>query len=145
MFRTKQTTIHNLYLAHNGSIIYIVRSPTDGKPQCQNIHNVGDRNTMWITNQCDVFLDTKNLQTNEGLRRGELCPCNNKSLSKKDLQNKILIHFKMFTIDTKTIRYGYNNLSEFYQSEIFALWNFNKVKYLPFGKCYDKFKVNQRI
>lgn len=34
----------------------------------------------------------------------------------------------MFTRETKTIRYGYNNLSEFYQSEIIALWNFNKVK-----------------
>ena len=122
MFRTKQTTIHNLYLDHNGSIIYIVRSPKDGKPQCQNIHNVGDRNKTWITNQCDVFLDIQNLQTNEGLWRGELCPIvKTKVLSKKDLQNKILIHFKMFTIDTKTIRYGYNNLSEFYQSEIFAL------------------------
>lgn len=84
MFRTKQTTIHNLYLAHNGSIIYIVRSPTDGKPQCvcKNNHIY----TMWITNQCDVFLDTKNLQTNEGLRRGELCPIvKTKVLSKKDL------------------------------------------------------------
>lgn len=53
MFRTKQTTIHNLYLAHNGSIIYIVRSPTDGKPQsmleypqcvCKNNHIY----TMWV-------------------------------------------------------------------------------------------------
>ena len=47
-------------------------------------HNVRI-STMWVivTNQYDVFLDTKNLQTNEGLRRGELCPCNNKSFIQK--------------------------------------------------------------
>lgn len=80
-----------MYLDHNGSIIYIVRSPTDGKPQsmleypqcvCKNNHIY----TTWITNQCDVYLDTQNLQTNEGLWRGELCPIvKTKVLSKKDL------------------------------------------------------------
>ena len=48
--------------------------PLGFRPQWEYNIYVGDRTTMGVTIQCDVFLNTRTLQTNESLWRGKLCP-----------------------------------------------------------------------